>query len=341
MLFVAVCKDSLLEARRPTIKDVAKAAGVTYPTVSRVLSGKPYVSRETRERVMHAIASLGYRPSAAARSMVLNRTHTLAMLVPNLTDPNFGLMVSGAEREARGHGYTVLVADFDTVTHSNFLSEHRMDGLLIAEAPRFQTWLASIPEVPHVAMDDVPMDNHGGARAVGEHLRGLGHARVAFLGGPEDSPHALARCAGLRDIFPNAPWFPGDWTADSGFHLAAKAIAAKVTALFAANDFVALGVLNALRIHGLEVPRDLSLVGFDDIPLARHFHPPLTTVRQPLDAQGARAAARLIARLQGRTPHVAQPQTLELLVRNSTARAITTGSGTKVSTGPPKGRHTT
>ena len=330
--------------RRPTIKDVARAAGVTYPTVSRVLSGKPYVSTETRERIMRAIEDLGYRPSAAARSMVSNRTHTIAMLVPNLTDPNFGVLVSGAEREARHDGYTVLVADFETVTHSTFLGEHRVDGLLIVESPVFREWLRTA-SVPAVSMDDVPMDNRNGARAAAAHLRELGHKRVAFVGGPHDSPYALERHAGLRDVYPEAPWLPGDWGAESGFDLAPRALETHPTAILAANDSVALGVMHALRHRGLRVPEDLSVVGFDDGPLARHFNPPLTTVRQPLEVQGARAAARLIAHLQGRTAPAPAPYPLELVVRHSTARAPQPPHGpredqVKVSTGTPADRHT-
>ena len=338
--------------RRPTIKDVAKAAGVTYPTVSRVLSGKPYVATDTRERVMRAIENLGYRPSAAARSMVLNRTHTLAMLVPHLADPNFGMFFIGAEREARNHGYSVLVADHESISgRDHLLTEHRVDGLLILESYRFGPELDGLG-VPIVHLDDAPMDQRGGGRIVGKHLKELGHEKIVLIGGPADAPHASLRFEGLREIDPNAKWIPGDWTAESGYALLDCALEMRVTAIFAANDFVALGAMRALRERDLDVPHDISVVGFDDSPLARHFHPSLTTVRQPIEIQGAHAAAILIARLSGQNAPSAPPHPLELIVRDSSGpvqqgatsnrKTFTSASPihAKDSTGPPKKRHT-
>ncbi len=338
--------------RRPTIKDVAKAAGVTYPTVSRVLSGKPYVATDTRERVMRAIENLGYRPSAAARSMVLNRTQTLAMLVPHLADPNFGMFFIGAEREARNHGYSVLVADHESITGSDhLLNEHRVDGLLILESYRFGPELEGLG-VPIVHLDDAPMDQLGGGRIVGRHLKELGHENIVLIGGPADAPHASLRYDGLLEIHPRAKWIPGDWTAESGYALLDRALERGVTAIFAANDFVALGAMRALRERDLDVPLDISVVGFDDSPLARHFYPSLTTVRQPIEVQGAHAAAILIARLSGQNAPSAPPHPLELIVRDSSGTARTGATSSrktftsaspihaKDSTGPPKKRHT-
>ncbi len=341
--------------RRPTIKDVAKAAGVTYPTVSRVLSGKPYVATATRERVMQAIAQLGYKPSAAARSMVLNRTHTLAMLVPHLGDPNFGLFFIGAEREARAHGYSVLVADHEAITgRDHLLTEHRVDGLFILESYRFNAELDGL-DVPIVHLDDAPMDQRGGGRLVGIHLKELGHENVALIGGPADAPHAMLRYDGLREMYPNAVWLPGDWTAATGYALTGQALETRATAIFAANDFVALGAMQALRERNLEIPRDISIVGFDDSPLAQHFYPSLTTVRQPIEIQGAHAAALLIARLSDQNAPNSPPHPLELIVRDSSGAAPknpalknssrttftqTSPMRSQDSTGPPRKRHT-
>jgi LacI family transcriptional regulator len=303
--------------RRPTIKDVAKAAGVTYPTVSRVLSNKPYVALETRERVLSAISELGYRPSAAARSMVTQRTHLLAMLVPHLTDPNFGILFSGAEREARKHGYSLLVADFDSAAEDGgLLSEHRVDGVLILEPQHYQGRFLS--ELPVVELDEAPIDQHAGGRLVGEHFLGLGHKNVVFVGGPADSPHARERHLGLLESFPNAPWFAGDWTAESGYALLEQTLEFAPTALFAANDYVALGLIHALRSKGLRVPDDVSLVGFDDVLPARHFTPALTTVQQPFEKQGAQAARLLITKLQDDAPTHSQQIVPQLILREST-----------------------
>jgi DNA-binding LacI/PurR family transcriptional regulator len=313
--------------RRPTIKDVAKAAGVTYPTVSRVLSGKPYVANGTRARVMQAIQELGYKPSAAARSMVTQRTHTIAMLVPHLADANFGVLFAGAEREARAHGYSVLVTDYDAALEEHgLLSEHRVDGALLVEPERARTLQSEALDLPCVVLDDVPVDNFGGARAIASHLHDHGHRRVAFIGGPPDDLHAQQRIQGIRDVYPDAPWQPGDWSASSGYLHTPRALEFGATAILAANDFNALGAARALQERGLSIPGDISLTGFDDVTLAQFFSPPLTTVRQPIEAQGARAAGLLLAKLRAHAPPSLAPQPLEVILRDST--------------GPPKQLHT-
>jgi LacI family transcriptional regulator, repressor for deo operon, udp, cdd, tsx, nupC, and nupG len=313
--------------RRPTIKDVARAAGVTYPTVSRVLSGKPYVALNTRARVMQAIQDLGYKPSAAARSMVTQRTHTIAMLVPHLADANFGVLFAGAEREARAHGYSVLVTDYDAALEEHgLLSEHRVDGALLVEPEHARGLRSEALDLPCVILDDVPVDNFGGARAIASHLKGLGHARVAFVGGPSDDLHAQQRIEGVRSVYPEANWFPGDWSASSGYKHTPRALGSGVTAILAANDFNALGAARALQEHGLSIPSDISLTGFDDIAIAQYFSPPLTTVRQPIEAQGARAAGLLLAKLQAHVLPSLEAERLEVVQRDST--------------GPPSQLHT-
>ena len=305
--------------RRPTIKDVAKIAGVTYPTVSRVLSGKPYVADLTRERVMRAIEDLGYKPSAAARSMVTQRTFTVAMLVPHLADANFGALFAGAEREARLHGYCVLVTDYDAALEPHgLLSEHRVDGAIFVEPERAATLEPQTLGIPSVVLDDVPVDNVGGGKALAAHLHKLGHRRVALVGGPPDDLHASARLEGIRFVYADAPWLAGDWGAESGCHLTPQALALGATAILGANDFNALGVLRALYGLGLSVPSDISVTGFDDAPLARYFTPPLTTVHQPLEHQGERAVRALLGKLEGRPISAAPTQTLEIVIRDST-----------------------
>lgn len=305
--------------RRPTIKDVAKIAGVTYPTVSRVLSGKPYVATSTRERVMRAIEDLGYKPSAAARSMVTQRTFTVAMLVPHLTDANFGALFAGAEREARQHGYSVLVTDYDAALEPHgLLSEHRVDGAIFVEPERAVTLEPQRIDIPSVVLDDVPVDNIGGAKALAAHLHGLGHRRVALVGGPADDLHASARLEGIRLVYPDTVWLAGDWGAESGYRLTAQALELGVTAILGANDFNALGVLRALYGLGLSAPLHISVTGFDDAPLAQYFTPPLTTVCQPLERQGERAVRALLAKLEGWPVGVPVTEALEIVIRDST-----------------------
>lgn len=305
--------------RRPTIKDVARIAGVTYPTVSRVLSGKPYVASSTRERVMRAIEDLGYKPSAAARSMVTQRTFTVAMLVPHLTDANFGALFAGAEREARQHGYSVLVTDYDAALEAHgLLSEHRVDGAIFVEPERAATLEPHTIGIPSVVLDDVPVDNIGGAKALAAHLHALGHRRVALVGGPPDDLHASARLEGIRLVYPDAPWLSGDWGAESGYRLTPQALERGVTAILGANDFNALGVLRALYGLGLNAPLHISVTGFDDTPLAQYFTPPLTTVHQPLERQGGRAVRALLHKLEGRPVGAATTESLEIVIRDST-----------------------
>ena len=305
--------------RRPTIKDVAKIAGVTYPTVSRVLSGKPYVASSTRERVMRAIEDLGYKPSAAARSMVTQRTFTVAMLVPHLADANFGALFAGAEREARQRGYSVLVTDYDAALEINgLLSEHRVDGAIFVEPERAVTLEPQALGIPSVVLDDVPVDNVGGARALAAHLYELGHRRVALVGGPPDDLHASARLEGIRYLYPDAVWLAGDWGAESGYRLTAQALELGVTAILGANDFNALGVLRALYGLGLSAPLHISVTGFDDTPLAQFFTPPLTTVCQPLERQGERAVRALLDKLEGRPVNLPVTEALEIVIRDST-----------------------
>lgn len=308
--------------RRPTIKDVAKVAGVTYATVSRAMSDKPYVAQETRQRVARAAEELGYRPSAAARAMVSRRTRAIGMVVPNLSDPNFGKMAAGAEREARARGYAVVVTTHDSAgAPGGLLAEHRVDGIVVVEPQRYRPPERGVP-VMAVTADDVPMDDRTAARTLAEHLRSLGHSSAVLLGGPDDSPYARERFAGLRDLFPAARWVPGDWTAATGYGgLGAALERGGPTAVLAANDFVAIGAMHALRARGLRVPADLSVTGFDDVDLARHVFPSLTTIRQDLELKGERATALLFARLEGRPIPTPSSIAMELVVRDSSGPA--------------------
>ena len=312
-------KGLVTEMNRATIKDVARIAGVDVATVSRSLSNKPYVAEDTKARIAAAVETLGYRPSAAARAMVSKRTRTIAMLVPHFTDMAFDWIITGAEREARKAGYTLLVAGIEAV-EAGFFSEDRVDGVLVIDPRRFQQQLELMAGIPRVSLEDVPMDNRGGARALAQHLHDLGHRQVLFLGGPADSPYSLERLLGIREVFPSAAWQASHWTIECGYELLKDGLPIGMTAVLAANDFIALGALRALSEHGLRVPEDVSLTGFDDEPIARFLTPALTTVRQDLEGQGARATRLLLDRLEG-SPELAVglPQPVEIIIRESTA----------------------
>jgi DNA-binding LacI/PurR family transcriptional regulator len=293
--------------KRATIKDVARLAGVDVSTVSRAMRGNPRISELTRARVAQAARDLDYRPNAAARAMVTSRTRAFAFLVPSLGDPNVASFAAGAEARARAHGYSMVVVGYrsasgppDRGTH--LFREHRFDGVLLM-SPRHYPEPAL--DLPLATLEEARVDNHGGAALTGALLARHGHREVAFVGGEHDSPHARERFLGLRSVLGDGVRCRyGDWTPQSGFDLTTRLLDhdPSITAIVAANDAVALGVYGALHERGRTIPGDVSVVGFDDTPTARHYWPRLTTVAQPLELVGATAFELLLARIDGHEP---------------------------------------
>jgi LacI family transcriptional regulator len=307
---------------RATIRDVAKKAKVSHQTVSRVINGHDSVTPETRERVADAIRELEYVPSQVARSLTSNRTHTLGMVTTDVSDHFFAEAVAGADVEARKHGYFLIIgsiepgAEDDERTYLRLLLERRVEGLIIA-VPRLRLadddMLAGVAtRLPTVVVasdielagaDHVDIDNrHGGLEAT-QYLLSQGHRRIATITGPLDWPSARARLDGYRDALrghasaePQLVEPSLDWGLDSGRRAAERllVLTPRPTAIFAQSDLLALGAISALRAHGLRVPDDVSIIGFDDIPVAQVFDPPLTTLRQPMREVG-QLAARLVA----------------------------------------------
>jgi LacI family transcriptional regulator len=307
---------------RATIRDVAKKAKVSHQTVSRVINGHDSVTPETRERVADAIRELEYVPSQVARSLTSNRTHTLGMVTTDVSDHFFAEAVAGADVEARKHGYFLIIgsiepgAEDDERTYLRLLLERRVEGLIIA-VPRLRLadddMLAGVAtRLPTVVVasdieltgaDHVDIDNrHGGLEAT-QYLLSQGHRRIATITGPLDWPSARARLDGYRDALRGRASAEAqivepslDWGLDSGRRAAERllGLTPRPTAIFAQSDLLALGAISALRAHGLRVPDDVSIIGFDDIPVAQVFDPPLTTLRQPMREVG-QLAARLVA----------------------------------------------
>jgi DNA-binding LacI/PurR family transcriptional regulator len=312
--------------KRVTIKDVANLAGVDVSTVSRVINQRPRIADATRVRVQQAIVQLDYRPNVAARAMVTDRTRTFALLVPNLADPNVAAIAAGAEGRARHEGYSMVVAAYSAHAPEegdpdSFFREHRVDGLLLM-SPRH--YPSDAPDLPTATLEEAPVDNADGGRQVGALLRRLGHERVVYLGGPQASPHVRERLRGLAEVVgaPATVAF-GDWKPQSGFALANRWLDGDrdATAIFAAGDLVALGVLHALHARGVRVPEDVSVVGFDDTAIAAHTWPRLTTVSQPLAEVGAAAFGTLLDRIEGRAPRPSPTLPVWLVVRDSTGPA--------------------
>ncbi|MGD2205337.1 MAG: LacI family DNA-binding transcriptional regulator [Anaerolineae bacterium] len=315
---------------RPTIKDVAARAGVSRQTVSRVINNKGEVSDATRARVLAAIDELGYRPNVAARSIVVGRTCTLGCISPSLTDYTFANIIDSSQAEARRLGYFVLTGSAPTVADVEPLLEEmlrrRVDGLMVLN-PRADEryryflplikkglavlYLNSTPQEEPVS--SIHCDDRDGGYQATRYLIDLGHKAIATILGPGNEEASDDRLAGYRQALIEAGLacdpdhtIRGDWSATSGYEATGQLLTASrpFSAIFAQNDQMAVGAIRALREAGRQVPDDVSVIGFDDIPLASYFDPPLTTVRQPMQETGERAARLLVETIQNpdRTP---------------------------------------
>ena len=329
-------------ARRPAMADVARLAGVSHQTVSRVVNDHPNVRPHTRDNVLAAITQLAYRPNAAARTLVTRRTHTLGVISCDTDLFGPASMLYGIETAAAG-SYFVSVASLPALDHGvateavERLLGQAVEGIIvIAPSTSAVAALSGVQaEVPLVAVGcgtsaplaSVAVDNAAGATTATQYLLGLGHRRVHYVGGPKTSLDAQEREAGWRGALAAAGVDPrevirGDWSARSGYQ-AGRALAQRpeVTAIFCVNDRMALGVLRALSEAGRPVPGDVSVVGFDDIPEAEFFGPPLTTVRQEFAELGRRALRLLVLKIAGGHADGPQPPVgTELVVRASAAR---------------------
>jgi LacI family transcriptional regulator len=331
-----------------TIADVARAAGVSVATVSRALLDYPQVNAGTRERVVRTVRTLGYVPNRAARSLVVRATQTLGLLIPDATDPIHGQLVAGFEREAAAYGYTVILANgFDDPARERRAIESFVmssaDGiaLLGSVLPQREVRRKGRPspvvfvdgEHPSLAgyRSDLPFgclraDDVEGMQAVVQHLLECGFRRLAYVGGPGNASDitrrdAVARAlktARVREALRTWVSKTDDWEVDTA--LMAAIARERPDAVVCYDDKLALSLIDGLRAHGVRVPRDVAVVGFDDIPFARLANPRLTTVAQPLVEMGRRAAAMLLGAIQkGTTPRsIRQP--VRLIVRESTLR---------------------
>jgi len=328
------------DTRKPaaTIRDVARVAQVSMTTVSHALSAKRPVSPETAERIQAAIEHLGYVPHSAARSLHAGKSLMLGLVVPDVSDPFFGRLAASVERAADEADYGVVLgsssgASSREARYFNLLRSRSIDGLIyVAGALRQDDRLSQLARsYPIVLADEwveglhgIPLaaaDHEQGGRLAAEHLVSLGHRDVAVLTGPRGLRSADERVAGFRSVYPDARVVDGDFTEEVAYHRTAKLLGRgnPPSAIFASNDLSAFGVLDAARDHGLVVPRDLSIVGFDDVPLAQRVSPPLTTVRQPIDEIGRLATATLLEVIGGRDPGELERCPVELVVRESTA----------------------
>ena len=305
-------KRPMATAARVSMATVAARAGVSGQTVSRVVNGSPRVDPQTRARVEAAMAELGYRPHRAARALRTGRSHTLGLVVTTLaTVGNSRMLQATAEAAAdRGYALTVVTAADGVEAAFTRLADQGVDGALVLNEASALVPAATLPPELHLVVVDAPAgagaavvhsDHAAGAQAATRHLLDLGHETVHHLAGPAGSFAAAERERGWREALADAGAVPppvvrGDWSAESGF---AAGAALGATAVFCANDQMALGLLRAVAESGRAVPADVSVVGFDDIPEAANFLPPLTTVRQDFAALAQRAVTALIAAVEG------------------------------------------
>ncbi len=326
--------------RPPVMGDVARLAGVSQQTVSRVINNHPNTSPSTRAKVQRAIDQLGYRPNTAARALVRGRSGMVGIVTASGSyfGPRSAQHAVGVA--ARAAGFAVASIDLAHVTSDELataiddLARIGVEGVVVVAGHDAAVDAArSRPsELPVVVVEGdlsrtplcVGVDQVAGATAAIEHLVGLGHRRIVHVAGPADWAEARARLEGWRTAMSGAglatqePWV-GDWSAASGFD-AGRVIAADpgVTAVFAGNDQMALGVLLALHETGRQVPNDVSVVGFDDIPEAAFLTPPLTTVHQDFTDVGARAITVLVAAIHGESASPVPLMPPRLVVRRST-----------------------
>jgi DNA-binding LacI/PurR family transcriptional regulator len=328
--------------RPPAMTDVARAAAVSHQTVSRVLNGHPNVRPATRERVLAAIEQLGYRPNLAARALASGRSKQLGLVTLNTMLLGPIATLYAVEQAARSSGYSVSITSVRSIDRQSLsesverLLQQAVAGVIII-APvvsRDSALDALPPELPAVvveadpesAISAVTVDSRLGASLATRHLLELGHRTVFHISGPQDFIEAQQRIAGWRQTLEQAgspvpEVILGDWSAQAGYdagHVLAEL--PDVTAVFAANDNTALGLLRALSEHGRSVPGDISVVGFDDIAEAGFFTPPLTSVRQDFAEMGRRTVELLLRQIETgarSVEHITLPP--ELVLRESTA----------------------
>jgi len=333
-----------VKTARPTIYDVARLAGVSTATVSRALNGTGQIAPATRVAIDAAVAQLGYHPNTAARSLVTKSTQTIALLLPDITNPFYAALVSGIQRRALETGHTMLLCTTESdpereEQYLNLLRAKQVDGVLVDGLVLPPDRIARFVRngLPIVCLDrdvdstSVPLvqvDNRLGAKLATEHLISLGHRRIAHIAGAPELRISEERIGGYRDAFAAAGLEPdpgllavGSFTEEGGYEaMRALLDAAELTAVFAANDLSAIGAVNAIVESGRRVPEDVSVVGFDDLRLSRFTTPPLTTIHQPALEIAERATQLLLDLAAGRgVPQLLHLLEPELVVRASTS----------------------
>lgn len=331
-----------------TIKDIAKAIGVAHSTVSRALNGDPRISEATREKVLRAARELNYHPNLSAKGLVRRQVLSIGLVIPDVTEPFYGRIVEGVDRVTYEAGFNLVLY----ITHADRereiaaleqIRQGRVDGLILmirkakAEAVigmegKGVPLVLLLQRIPGSGIDSVRVDNEGGASRAVCHLIEGGHRRIAMISGPSHAPDARERRRGYQRALKikgiscdRELVVSGDYTFASGYRAVDKLMSVPVrqrpTAIFAANDHMAMGAIKRLTERGVGVPGDVAVVGFDDIAPSAYYRPSLTTVRQPIEESARQAAELLIGRIRDA---VHEPRDIilgtELVVRESCGR---------------------
>ncbi len=307
-----------------TIKDIARAAGVSHSTVSRALADSPLIRAETRARIRRLADQMGYSPSAIGRGLRTRRTATVGVVVTTIADPFIAEVVQGIEDAALGHHYSAILSASQSEPERELksvrtLREKRVDAIIVTSSRLGNLYMAHLRElgVPIVLINNqrggdythsVLIDNQKGGELAGRYLLGLGHERIAYVAGPVWAHASGQRLAGLRQALRarglqlDAEWvLEGDGRAEGGVKATGELLrrGLPVSAVFCYNDMTAIGVLAALHRAGRRVPGDLSVVGFDDVAIVAHLEPPLTTIAQPKYELGRCAMEMALALING------------------------------------------
>lgn len=332
-----------MNSKKPNIYDVAALAEVSHQTVSRVLNNQPNIRPATRTRVEEAMAALGYQPNPAARSLVTAKSNMIGLLVADTVLYGPAGMLNAMERQARKAGYFAMTVAIKSDSPESWaegiqhLSRMHIEGLVTIALNSGVLKMASqmLPNVTLIAIDadddavdfqTVGIDNFDGGYIATKHLIELGHRRILHITGPATSSEASHRLRGYESAMAEARLEPsvvqGDWASDTGYRLGVELDldSNAPTAIFTANDHLALGLIKALAGRGVSVPDDMSLVGFDDLPESPYFNPPLTTVRQDFAQLGELAMQILLGNLAGAKSKKTATIKPQLVVRESAVR---------------------
>lgn len=331
------------------IYDVSKAAGVSIATVSRVLNGSTKVTEKTRQQVLRAVSELDFQPNAYARSLGQKNTQTIALVVPDLSNPFFPELARGVEDAASEAGYNLILCNSDNslpreMSYCAMMRKRRVDGAIFITSGKTASHISDLDKtgVPVVLVDrepgDLPLDavvsdNCEGGRIAAQHLLALGHVRIGIITGQLDTTTGSDRFRGFRETLQAQDAYRPEYVAEGTYDLESGYkgmqrlwdLPEQPTAILAGNDMMAIGAMQFLASKGVDVPGEVSLVGYDDLTLASITTPRLTTVAQPKYQMGLSAAEVLLRRLEDGGGHprrvVLQPQ---LIVRGSTVKATAT-----------------